>query len=426
MRKIGFLFLILVLITGCQSKKDSVGMIMEKGENGMISMHYPITHIFALDKIITRHVGSVYQDFQENVSKINTLQPELNMDYRYAVYQKRWVNVTLFTYIYDYSFVEPKESVFSWVYDKKEKCFLTLEDVILEEKFSSFASLVKQELLKRYKNDINLHKLEEICENSLKNNVSFSLQPQELILYFEEADLLDHSSSRYLTLTLPLSSIPFRLELGKEEAEVLSNEEIPVIDNLIDPTKPVIALTFDDGPTAYTSDILEILKRENAVATFFVLGNKVDMYQDVIRNAVSLGNEIGNHSYNHKWLSRLSISDIRWQIDATQEKIEQITGRTPRYLRPTYGSINQKIRSATDLNIVLWDIDPKDWKKKQPRAIAEDVLEVAEDGKIVLLHDNHKRTVDALSILIPKLKEEGYQFVTLSELEEVNYLRSLY
>ena len=174
----------------------------------------------------------------------------------------------------------------------------------------------------------------------------------------------------------------------------------------------------------HTEEILDILQKENACATFFVLGNKVDLYQDTLIRAVKLGNEIGNHSYNHKWLSRLPKEEIKEQIQTTQEKVKHITGIYPRYLRPTYGSINNKIRNATNLKIALWNIDPKDWKNKSSNEIANDVLKYANDEKIILMHDNHKRTVQAVQKIITELKKKDYQFVTMSELEEIQKIRN--
>ena len=144
------------------------------------------------------------------------------------------------------------------------------------------------------------------------------------------------------------------------------NTELVVSTNnfskVIDPSKPVIALTFDDGPSKYTDDILSLLKENNAYATFFVVGNKVETYSSTINTMIKNGNEIGNHSYSHKWLSRLSTNSIKEEIELTQNVLKNIAGYTPTLIRPTYGAVNKKLRNSTDLKVILWDVDTKDWK----------------------------------------------------------------
>lgn len=191
----------------------------------------------------------------------------------------------------------------------------------------------------------------------------------------------------------------------------------------IDPSLPVIALTFDDGPSKYTSDILELLKENDAYATFFVVGNKVEAYSSTINTMIKNGNEIGNHSYSHKWLSRLSSNSIKEEIELTQNVLKNIAGYTPVLIRPTYGAVNKKLRNSTNLKVILWDVDTKDWKIKSAEKIAERALNSIEDGDIVLMHDIYERSYNALKIIIPALKEQGYQFVTVSELEEIKEIK---
>lgn len=205
------------------------------------------------------------------------------------------------------------------------------------------------------------------------------------------------------------------------------NTELVVSTNnfskVIDPSKPVIALTFDDGPSKYTDDILSLLKENNAYATFFVVGNKVETYSSTINTMIKNGNEIGNHSYSHKWLSRLSTNSIKEEIELTQNVLKNIAGYTPTLIRPTYGAVNKKLRNSTDLKVILWDVDTKDWKIKSEEKIAERALNSIENGDIVLMHDIYERSYNALKIIIPALKEEGYQFVTVSELHELKEIK---
>jgi len=184
-----------------------------------------------------------------------------------------------------------------------------------------------------------------------------------------------------------------------------------------------IALSFDDGPSIYTKDIINILKENDACATFFILGNKVEFYQEVLLESIKNGNELGNHSYNHKWLSRLSINNLKDQIESTQNIIYEKLNYVPVYLRPTYGSVTNRIRKNTDLKIALWNVDTKDWKIKNVDRIVERATTDIEDSDIILMHDIFERSSLALKDIITILKEQEFQFVTLSELEEVKKLR---
>ena len=195
-------------------------------------------------------------------------------------------------------------------------------------------------------------------------------------------------------------------------------------DKIIDINQKVVALTFDDGPTKYTNEILDILKDNNSVATFFVIGNKVELYNDTITKMINNGNEIGNHSYSHKWLNRLDNTIIKEEIDNTKNILNNKYQYTPTNFRPTYGGINKKMRKIINLNIVMWNIDTKDWKYRNVHTIVSRATKNTHDLDIILMHDTKKRTVDAVKQIIPILKEKNFTFVTVEELQEIKKLRN--
>lgn len=183
-----------------------------------------------------------------------------------------------------------------------------------------------------------------------------------------------------------------------------------------------MALTFDDGPSKYTKDILDILKKYDACGTFFLIGNKVSFYGEVLREMLSEGNEIGNHSYDHKYLTRLSEEEVKDEISKTQDEIKRVTGYTPTLFRPTYGGYNNTLKSYIDLTFVLWDVDSRDWSVKSTEGIMYNVFKDVKSGSIILFHDNHEYSVNALPSVIKELKKQGYKFVTVSELLELKKL----
>lgn len=180
--------------------------------------------------------------------------------------------------------------------------------------------------------------------------------------------------------------------------------------------KKNIAITFDDGPSIYTNDIINYLYENGCTGTFFVLGNKALKNQNTLLNAINKGNEIANHTYSHPWLTHLSDEEIIEEINKTQDIIKNITGNRATLFRPSYGDINKKIKKMINLRIVFWTNDSRDWKYKSAKTIASNVIRNIKDNDIILMHDTHKRTLDALKIIVPKLKELGYEIITVSEL----------
>ncbi len=185
----------------------------------------------------------------------------------------------------------------------------------------------------------------------------------------------------------------------------------------LDKGMPMVALTFDDGPhPKYTAEILEALRENKAVATFFVLGNRAEKYKSTINSIIEGGNELGNHTYDHKELTKLNGKGIESQITRTAEILERITGKTPSVTRPTYGSINENVKLYAGSPLVLWSIDTMDWKSRNKNQIVDKTLKNVKDGDIILMHDIYKSTADAAKVIIRELKAKGYQMVTISEL----------
>lgn len=188
----------------------------------------------------------------------------------------------------------------------------------------------------------------------------------------------------------------------------------------LDPNKKAIALTFDDGPNpATTTKILDALKKNKGHATFFVLGSRVQYYPGMLADILKGGNEIGNHSYNHPLLTRLSLDEAVKQVKDTQQLIEKASGYTPTHFRPPYGGTNQDINHAIGMKVTLWDVDPEDWKIRNSQQITNRVLSHAADGRTVLMHDIYESSAQAAVKIIHELTKQGYQLVTVSELEQL-------
>ncbi len=180
-----------------------------------------------------------------------------------------------------------------------------------------------------------------------------------------------------------------------------------------------IALTFDDGPvdvaggTAYLLDGLSV---RNVKVTFFVTGSRVAQNPDLTRRMYEEGHMIGNHSYNHVNLTKVSEEVMRKEIDDTNKIIKSLTGKEVAYMRPPYGAWNSVVESYTDMIPVMWTLDPRDWESRDTQDIVEKVVTNVKENDIILLHDGYKSSADAAFIIIDELTERGYTFVTVDEL----------
>lgn len=190
----------------------------------------------------------------------------------------------------------------------------------------------------------------------------------------------------------------------------------------IDPAKPMVALTFDDGPsTPVTTRILNSLEANGGRATFFMVGNRVPGTQAVVQRMNALGCEVANHTYEHKYLTKVGDSGIRSQVGLTNQKIAEACGVTPTLVRPPGGFYNQAsldTLGSMGMAAIMWDIDTLDWKTRNAQNTINVVLNQVKDGDIVLMHDIYSTSADAAEVIIPELVNRGYQLVTVSEMAQ--------
>jgi peptidoglycan-N-acetylglucosamine deacetylase len=184
---------------------------------------------------------------------------------------------------------------------------------------------------------------------------------------------------------------------------------------------PYIAITFDDGPSAtLTPKLLDLLAAHHIKATFFVIGENVAEHPEIVARAAREGHQIGNHSWSHPNLAKMSQENVRSQLQRTDDAIKSATGKSPTLLRPPYGSITERekrwIHDEFRYDIILWDVDPLDWKRPGPAIVRSRILNETRPGSIVLSHDIHPGTIEAMPSTLDQLEAKGFKFVTVSEL----------
>lgn len=179
-----------------------------------------------------------------------------------------------------------------------------------------------------------------------------------------------------------------------------------------------VALTFDDGPSKIlTPRLLNILRDMNVRATFYLLGSLSASYPHIVKEIQHGGHEIGNHSWSHLELTKISPEELRLQIRRTDKILELITGVIPRTFRPPYGAINKRVQEAFQRQCVLWDVDTLDWLHRRSSWIIKTVMKETRPNAIILMHDIHLTTIDAVPSIIRWLRDNRYSFVTVSELK---------
>jgi len=224
-----------------------------------------------------------------------------------------------------------------------------------------------------------------------------------------------------LSFTVGLGAEPTPAKRGAPRETRATPEEPGITFSSVHVDGPYIAMTFDDGPSAtLTPKLLDLLAAHHIKATFFVIGENVAEHPEVVARAAREGHEIGNHSWSHPNFGKMSDESVRRQLQQTDDAIKNATGNRPTLMRPPYGSITTRekrwIHDEFGYDIILWDVDPYDWKRPGPAVVRARILKETRPGSIVLSHDIHPGTIEAMPSTFDELQAKGFKFVTVSEL----------
>lgn len=183
----------------------------------------------------------------------------------------------------------------------------------------------------------------------------------------------------------------------------------------------VLAMTFDDGPhPSLTPKLLDILKQRNIKCTFFLIGEQIKMYPNIVRRMIAEGHEIANHTFTHCSLTSRSDEQIRSELKKSEDALYEVAGVRPHLVRPPYGAINQRIKDLMfaefGYSTIMWSVDPQDWRRPGVSVVTNRLVSGAHPGAIMLAHDIHPPTIQAVPAMFDQLLAQGYQFVTVSQL----------
>lgn len=372
---------------------EGTAYIQQGGTLG-VRIAYPETDILALDEKIQGWIKETVAFYEIEAEALgeNSGAAELTADYE--SYLADGIVSVKIKGLFDMSYIaHPIDVVAAFHADAFSGKLLEIEDILV----SGGRDLLQNMVIRDAGIDA-----EVVDEHLLKN---WALKEEGLEIVLERGDYL------------PMSEGSVTLCYSYEELQNVLT--LLHTDEKIDPARPMVALTFDDGPGKYTETLLDILDEYNVKATFFMIGSQIDDYTEAVKRMSEEGHEVAGHTWSHRQLTKLKPEEMTDQIMTTRAKIYEVAGVDTMLVRPPYGSYNDKVKKVCgDLGVILvnWSVDTLDWKSRNADKVYDAIMQDVENGAIVLCHDLYDTTVEAVERVIPELLEQGYQFVTVSEL----------
>jgi len=397
-----------------------------------VSIEYPITENEKINRLISESIDKIDRDFQNTVLLATVFDKPMTETIGYQVTHNTSEALSIVINIkQDMNGAHPASMTQFWTFDKKSgevvglADFTEQSDEAAEAIISAAKDNISQTIKQRQQPEIDLN---EIINKEALSNFIITNNGNSLAWPLGQASLLP-SSYGELTITVPISSV----------SKYLQNPTARKLVNIPKPPEPkpepapapaaptpapttgnkVIALTFDDGPGPYTAHLLDILDQYGAKATFFLIGSKVSGQASVVRSIQARGHQLGNHSWSHPELPKLSVDQIAGEIDRTNEAIRQATGVKPSILRPPYGAVNGVVLEQLrlrNMSSILWSVDTRDWADRNSQIVCSRAVAGARPGAVILMHDIHQTSVNAVPCILSSLKQQGYSFVTIQRL----------
>ena len=395
-----------------------------------VSIEYPITENEKINRLISESIDKIDRDFQNTVLLATVFDKPMTETIGYQVTHNTSEALSIVINIkQDMNGAHPASMTQFWTFDKKSgevvglADFTEQSDEAAEAIISTAKNSISQTIKQRQQPEIDLN---EIINKEALSNFIITNDGNALAWPLGQASLLP-SSYGELTITVPISSVSKYLQnpTARKLANIPKPPE-PKPEPAPAPAAPTptvanktIALTFDDGPGPYTAHLLDILDQYGAKATFFLIGSKVSGQASVVRSIQERGHQLGNHSWSHPELPKLSVDQIAGEIDRTNEAIRQATGVKPSILRPPYGAVNGVVLEQLrlrNMSSILWSVDTRDWADRNSQIVCSRAVAGARPGAVILMHDIHQASVNAVPCILSSLKQQGYSFVTIQRL----------
>ncbi len=378
-----------------------------------IGIAYPLINE-KTDKTIKKDAEKILEEFKKEIKQYKTGKKEnravYTADFSITKNSDNYVSV-----VYSINRSNPLRDINDKQYKTKVYDIASGKEIGYDEIFNeNYASIVSKQVVSIFEsrsdvvNETSTNLFKKNTEPNAENFKNFSFSDGFLTLYFGAGQIFP-SDMGAVTADIPLSKLYNDMNIN------VTGYTPP----LYDPDKPMVALTFDDGPYKPASSIiLDAVERTGARVTFFILGERVANEKETILRGNSLGCEYGNHTWNHANLSEATAEEINEQIKKTDDALLSVIGKESKLLRAPYAAVNDTVAQNVSKPFIGWAVDTEDWKNKDSASIRDMVLENISDGDIVLMHDLYKSTANAAVEIIDALIDRGFQVVTVSELME--------
>ena len=397
-----------------------------------VSIEYPITENEKINRLISESIDKIDRDFQNTVLLATVFDKPMTETIGYQVTHNTSEALSIVINIkQDMNGAHPASMTQFWTFDKKSGEVVSLTDFTkqsdeaAEAIISAAKNSISQTIKQRQQPEIDLN---EIINKEALSNFIITNNGNSLAWPLGQASLLP-SSYGELTITVPISSVSKYLQnpTARKLANIPKPPE-PKPEPAPAPAAPtpapttgnkVIALTFDDGPGPYTAHLLDILDQYGAKATFFLIGSKVSGQASVVRSIQARGHQLGNHSWSHPELNKVSAEQLASEIDQTNNAIKQAVGTKPNIIRPPYGAFNRAVLEQfrqRGMSAIVWSVDTRDWADRNSEIVCSRAVAGARNGAVILMHDIHQTSVNAVPCILNSLKQQGYSFVTVQNL----------
>jgi peptidoglycan/xylan/chitin deacetylase (PgdA/CDA1 family) len=402
--------------------------IVDESPNLHVYILYPSLKNAKIDKIISDWANGIYEDAKKELAEAQKTESnaeiEWNIQYNAYYINDRFVSVHERVFHGSSQMAHPEDDVKIFNVDIQNGALISNGEILNKSKESEVVGLLKEKIVKEHPETAEF--IGEIDAKAL-GNISLSRDGVQFTLV--RGDYFPNYVST-IEITIDYDSLGDSLILFNKPTSTTTptSPALPSASPMAGQDEPaktpvsgdkLIALTFDDGPSQYTNGILDTLTKNGAKATFFVIGNNVGRYSQAVKNVVSQGSEIANHTWDHKQLTKLTADEIRKELSDTNEAVYKAAGVRPTIFRPPYGSVDDSVKGVAKqagMAAINWSVDTIDWKTKNADAVYNEVIKSAKSGSIILCHDIYPTTAEAMKRVIPDLAAKGYKLVTVSEL----------
>jgi peptidoglycan/xylan/chitin deacetylase (PgdA/CDA1 family) len=396
-----------------RSQKATNSLILQT-ERFSVNINFPSTENNDFNNVILEMINSELESFKEIVSESDNIEFKYELNIEYTLFYNGDLTTIEFQ-IYRFLHDDIIEDIAVFYYDSVQDV-----EVLWDKLFIDI--------------DLGIERLTNLShvglnEKRLFRQLTQSKETFEHLVFDENNIILTLSDNTILEFDYPTLN-EFLIYKGGNGS--VSNDDsawtLPVIDRKLRDVgqfknKKLLLLTFDDGPSgSVTSRLLDELAKRDVRVTFFVLGERINKYPDIIIRAHTDGHTIANHGFSHRSFLSINHSEVINEINTTNKLITNLIRTENRYVRPPYGITDDSVFNISNISFILWSIDPQDWKFRNANTVYANIMRDAHDGGIVVLHDLYPSTVDGAIRAIDALLAQGYALISLEEAEAMGYL----